>query len=121
MVLQTWSKSHISDQCHIFFPNLDIIYSLMVQAATVLYLLAKNSGVVLCIKVVMCSMMASFAAKICGLMNMAENSQFRIFDPKLFTDSTSCHGFVCICEAKYGCRASIFFTCLFIVHVALLQ
>ena len=34
-----WSISH-------FFPNLDLIYSLMVQAATVLYLLAKNIGVV---------------------------------------------------------------------------
>ena len=46
MVLQTWPKNHISGQFHIFFSNLDIIYSLMVQAATVLYLLAKNIGVV---------------------------------------------------------------------------
>ena len=40
------AKNHISGQFHIFFPNLDEIYSLMVQAATVLYLLAKNTGAV---------------------------------------------------------------------------
>ena len=56
-------KPYFGSMSHFFFPNLDIIYSLMVQAATVLYLLAKNSGVVLCIKVVMCSMLASYAAK----------------------------------------------------------
>ena len=46
MVLQTWPKNHISGQFYIFFPNLDLIYSVMVQAATYLYLLAKNIGVV---------------------------------------------------------------------------
>ena len=46
MTLQTWPKNHILGQFHIFFPNLDLIYSLMVQDATVLYLLAKNTGVV---------------------------------------------------------------------------
>ena len=44
--LTKWPKNHISGQFHIFFPNLDPIYSLMVHAATVLYLLAKNIGVV---------------------------------------------------------------------------
>ena len=38
-------KPHFRSISH-FFPNLDLIYSLMVQAATVLYLLAKNIGVV---------------------------------------------------------------------------
>ena len=44
--LTNMAENHISGQFHIFFPNLDLIYSLMVQAATVLYLLAKNIGVV---------------------------------------------------------------------------
>ena len=46
-------------------------------------------------------------------MNMAENSltgQFQIFDPKLFTNSTSCHGFAFV-KQKYGCRASNFSNC----------
>ena len=38
-------KPHFGPISH-FFPNLDLMYSLMVQAATVLYLLAKNIGVV---------------------------------------------------------------------------
>ena len=38
-------KPHFGSISH-FFSNLDLIYSLMVQAATVLYLLAKNIGVV---------------------------------------------------------------------------
>ena len=46
MILQTWPKNHISGQFHIFFPNLDLIYSLMVQAAIVLCLLATNIGIV---------------------------------------------------------------------------
>ena len=65
--------------------------------------------------------MASFVAEICGLMNMAENSlmgQFQISHPKLFTNSTSCHGFAFV-KQKYGCRASNFSNCLLIV--ALLQ
>ena len=45
MILQTKLKNHISGQLHIFFPNLDLIYWLMVEAATILYLLAKNIGV----------------------------------------------------------------------------
>ena len=40
------AKKHILGQFHILFPNLDEIYSLMVQAATVLYLVAKNTGAV---------------------------------------------------------------------------
>ena len=69
----------------------------------------------------MSATMASFVAKICGLMNMAENSltgQFQIFDPKLFTNSTSCHEFAFV-KQKYGCRASKFSNCPLIV--ALLQ
>ena len=69
----------------------------------------------------MCAMIASFVAKICGILNMAENSlmgRFQIFDPKLFTNSTSCHGFAFV-KQKYGCRASNFSNCPFIV--ALLQ
>ena len=57
--------------------------------------------------------MASFVAKICGLMNMAENSltdQFQIFYLKLFTNSASCHGFASV-KQKYGCRASNFSDC----------
>ena len=46
MILQTWPKSHNSGQFHIFFSNLDLIYSVMVQAGTYSYLLAKNVGVV---------------------------------------------------------------------------
>ena len=87
----------------------------MVQPATVLYLLAKNIGVVHQIFYV------RFAAKICGLMNMVENNlmgQFQIFDPKLFSNSTSCHGFAFV-KQKYGCRASHFSDCPLIV--ALLQ
>ena len=62
--------------------------------------------------------MASFVAKICGLMNMAKNSlmgQFQTFDPKLFTNST---GFAFV-KQKYGCRASNFSN--FPLIVALLQ
>ena len=39
-------KPHFGSISHFFFPNLDLIYSVMVQAATYLYLLAKNIGVV---------------------------------------------------------------------------
>ena len=46
MALQTWPrKPHFGKISH-SFSNLDLIYSLMVQAATYLYLLAKNIGVV---------------------------------------------------------------------------
>ena len=38
-------KPHFGSISH-FFPNLDPIYSVMVQAATLLHLLAKNIGVV---------------------------------------------------------------------------
>ena len=102
-----------------FFSNLDLIYSVMVQPATNLYLLVKNIGIVH--QSLLCAIMASFVAKICGLMNMVENSlmgQFQIFDPKLFTNSTSCHGFAFV-KQKYGCRASHFSDCPLIV--ALLQ
>ena len=44
--LKNMGKNHILGQFHIFFPNLDEIYSLMVQADTVLYLPAKNTGAV---------------------------------------------------------------------------
>ena len=44
--LTNMTINHISGQFHIFFPDLDKIYSLMVQAATGLYLLAKNTGAV---------------------------------------------------------------------------
>ena len=38
-------KPHFGSISH-FFPNLDLIYLVMVHAATYLYLLAKNIGVV---------------------------------------------------------------------------
>ena len=44
MVQQTWQKTTSEVNFTSFFPNLDEIYPLMGQAATVLYLLAKNSG-----------------------------------------------------------------------------
>ena len=38
-------KPHFGSISH-FFSNLDLIYSVMAQAATYLYLLAKNIGIV---------------------------------------------------------------------------
>ena len=66
----------------------------MVQATIVLYLLAKKY----------------FDVFNYGVMTISENSltsQFQIFDPKLFTNSTSYHEFAFV-KQNYGCRASIF-------------
>ena len=45
MVSQQDQRTH-SGSTSYFFKTFDLIYSLMEQAATVLYLLAKNAGVV---------------------------------------------------------------------------
>ena len=67
----------------------------MVQAAIVLYLLAKNLGAVNLS--FMFAFMASFVAKkICGLKKMVGNiftGQFQNFEPDFFTNSRSYHGF----------------------------
>ena len=71
----------------------------MVQAATVLYLLAKNTGAVH-LSFSVFALMTGFVAKICVLTNMVGNSlngQFG-FGPELFTNSKSCHGFAFVKE-----------------------
>ena len=65
----------------------------------------------------MFALMASFVAKICGLTNMVENSlkgQFQNFEPELFTNNRSCHGFA-FAKQTCRCRTSNFFNCPLIV------
>ena len=79
-----------------FFQNIDQIYSLMVQAEPVLYLLAKNIGIVHKI----CALTISFVTKIYSFTNMDEKSHilvnfiFSTFGQNLFRNATSCHSFV---------------------------
>ena len=85
----------------------------MVQAATILYLLAKNAGVAHQ-SFYVCALMGSFLAKIYGLTNMAKKPHFGSishffpkFGPKLFSNDTSCHIFV-FASQKYWCSTSKF-------------
>ena len=106
------AKNHILSQFHIFFPNLDEIYSLMPQ-----FCICWPKIVVQYIYVFMFTLMASFVAKIYGPMTMVGNSltgQFQNFELELFTNSASCHGFAFV-KQKYRCRASNFSNCPLIV------